>query len=135
MENISKSRFQKGQSGNPAGRKPGRTTGAKLRIELAKELPDILASLVKSAKDGDVQAAKLLLDRVLPALRPIDQGQSMVIDGDSLADQGRAVLRGVAAGDLPAQTGAQLIGAIAGLAKIIELDELAERITALEAAQ
>lgn len=134
MEKLIKNRFQKGVSGNPAGRKPGKTTGAKLRAELAKELPDILASLVQSAKDGDVQAAKLVLDRVLPALRPTDLPEPVALTGDTLSEQGRAILASVAAGDIAVSHGTQLVQALASMARVVEIDELQSRIAALEAA-
>lgn len=135
MENTTKSRFQKGTSGNPAGRKPGKTTGAKLRAELAKELTDILATLVQAARGGDVAAAKLVLDRCLPALRPIDLPEPVALTGDTLSEQGRAILASVAAGDIAVATGGQLIAALAGLAKIHAVSELQSRIEKLEAAK
>jgi hypothetical protein len=62
--------FKKGTSGNPAGRKPGTVTKVgKLRAGIEAHVPGILETLAELAKGGDVQAAKILLDRVLPALR------------------------------------------------------------------
>ncbi len=134
MENLTKSRFQKGISGNPAGRKPGQTTGAKLRAQLANEIPAILDKLIEAAKGGDATAAKLVLDRCLPALRPIDLPQAMPMAADaSLSDQGRAVLAAVAAGVIPASVGSQIMASLSGLAKVIEVNELSDRIAALEA--
>jgi hypothetical protein len=41
----------------------------KLRASLAKHVPDIIAALVASAKEGDTAAAKLILERVIPAVK------------------------------------------------------------------
>lgn len=127
------SKFKKGVSGNPKGRPAGRTTGARLREQLAKDVPEILESLVTAAKSGDVAAAKLVLDRALPSLRPIDQPERLSITGDTLSAQGRTILQAVSAGEIAAATGATLIGALAGLARIHEVSELQARIEKLEA--
>jgi hypothetical protein len=75
-------KFEKGQSGKPRGRPRGIQTQAKLRESIAKDLPGIITSLVDKAKDGDTAAAKLLLDRVLPSLRPMDQPAFLPLSRD-----------------------------------------------------
>ena len=73
--------FNKGQSGNPKGRPKGTSQAAKLRQAIEGDLSDIITALVESAKAGDTSAAKLLLDRAIPALRP--QQQAVIIPGIS----------------------------------------------------
>ena len=51
----------------------------------------------------------------------------------SLTDQGRAVLFAAGAGDLSPSQAAQLMSGLGILAKLVESDELAERVAALEA--
>jgi hypothetical protein len=127
-------KFQKGlPSPNPSGRPRGNVTAQKLREAIAQDLPDILSTLTRLAKSGDVQAAKLLLDRVLPALRP--QQESFIvntIEGDTLADKGNLILDNVFRGDLSSDAGAVLLTALANQAKIEEFVTLEARITALE---
>lgn len=67
-------RWLPGRSANPKGRPPGSGKIAKFRQALIAEVPEIIAALGKEAKAGDAQAAKLLLERVLPPLRdlPVD---------------------------------------------------------------
>ena len=129
-------KWQSGQSGNPGGRKPGTGKLDKLRAALAKELPEVLDALVAKAKEGDTGAIKLILERTLPALRPVDMATplNLPVDG-GLADQGRAVLAALAAGHLPANQAAGILQGLGNLAKLVELDELEKRIAALEGQQ
>jgi hypothetical protein len=59
--------------GRPKGSKNKATqTAAKLRVALAEEIPDILAGVVKAAKEGDMQAARIILDRALPPIKAVE---------------------------------------------------------------
>jgi hypothetical protein len=129
-------KWQTGQSGNPGGRKPGSGKIDKLRAALAKELPEVLEALVAQAKAGDTGAIKLILERTVPALRPVDAVAplNLPVDG-GLADQGRAVLAALAVGHLPANQAAGILQGLGNLAKLVELDELDKRVTALEGKQ
>lgn len=124
--------WKPGESGNPKGKPPGSGQLQKLRAALADDVPEILRKLGEAAKGGDVQAARLILERVLPPVKAIEQAQAIHLPEGSLTDQGRAVLAAVAAGELAPGQGAQLLAAIGTLGKVAELDELAARITALE---
>jgi len=117
-------KWQSGQSGNPGGRKPGTGKIDKLRVALAKELPDVLEALVGQAKAGDIGAIKLILERTVPALRPVDAVAplNLPVDG-GLADQGRAVLAALASGYLPVNQAAGILQGLVNLAKRVELDE------------
>lgn len=127
-------RWKAGESGNPAGRKRGTGEVAKLRASLASDVPGILAGLVLAAKAGDVQAARLILERVLPALKPVEQAVLLRLPMDgTLTAKAAAVLAAAGAGELAPTQAAQLITALGSLAKITEIDELATRIAALEA--
>lgn len=127
--------WQPGQTGNPNGRPPGQSAITRMRATLAGDVPEILAGLVLAAKAGDVQAARLILERVLPPVRPTEQAVELALpDGGTLTAQGRAVLSAVALGDLAPGQGAQLLAAIGSLARVIEIDDLSQRIDKLEAA-
>lgn len=124
--------WKPGQSGNPKGRPPGVGEVSKLRTALAADVPAILQTVVNAAKGGDTQAARLILERVLPALKAVEPAQALSLPNGSLTDQGRAVLASVAAGELAPGQGAALLGAIGTLARVSEIDELAARVAALE---
>lgn len=125
--------WRPGQSGNPAGKPPGTGELQKLRAAIGEHVPAILARLVDAARGGDIQAARLLLERVLPPMKATEQAQAIDLPDGTLTEQGRAVLASVAAGELAPSQGAQLLAAIGTLGKVAELDELSARIDALEA--
>jgi hypothetical protein len=47
-------------------------------------MPEIIDALVLAAKSGDVSAAKILIDKVIPTLRPVNSPSSESIDSDSV---------------------------------------------------
>lgn len=127
------SRWQPGQSGNPAGRAPGSGEVAKLRLAISEHIPEILAKLAEAAKAGDAGAARLLLERVLPPLKAAEVPASFAFTSDgTLTNQARDVLAALVDGDLAPTQAGLLIKALADVAKIIETDELLKRIEALE---
>ena len=128
--------WKPGQSGNPAGRPPGVGEIGKLRAAIAERVPELLAAMMGKALEGDVGAARLLLERAIAPLKAIEQAVALQLpDGDTLTAQGRAVLSAVARGELAPSQGAALLGAIGTLARVTEIDELSARITKLEGAQ
>ena len=125
--------WKKGHSGNPAGRAPGSGEVAKLRATIAGHVPALVAVLVERALGGDVGASRLLLERVCPPLKATEEAAPLALPDGTLTEQGRAVLGAVAAGELAPGQGAALLGAIGTLARVVEVDELEARLTALEA--
>ena len=124
--------WKPGQSGNPAGRPTGQSAITRLRAQLEPDAPEILQTMVAAAKGGDVQAARLILERILPPVKPIEQCIELALVGDTLTDKGKAVLGAISTGELAPGQGSQLITAIGALARVIELDDLERRISELE---
>lgn len=128
--------WKPGESGNPAGRAAGAGEIAKLRAAIAEHVPSIVEQLVTAAKAGDVQAARLILERVLPPMKAIEQAVELQLpNAGTLTAKASAVLSAAAAGELSPSQAAQLIAALGTLAKITEIDDLAARITSLEEKQ
>ncbi len=126
-------RFAPGNKASP-GRPPGRGPVAELRATLATDLDKIIDTLRTQALAGDAQAIRIILDRVLPALRPVEMPTTLELPADgTLADQARAVVQAAANGNLAPAQAAQIVTALGGVAKIIETTELVSRIEALEA--
>ncbi len=123
--------FKKGVSGNVSGRPKNKTAATILRKSIADDMPEIINALVGLAKGGDVQAAKVLLDRICPALKPQAMAISLPVNG-TLAEQGGEIIKATMTGQIPPDIGSQLITALAHQAKIVEVDELTRRIEALE---
>ncbi|MEQ1621814.1 MAG: DUF5681 domain-containing protein [Methylococcales bacterium] len=124
-------KYKPGQSGNPAGRPKDKTPATILRKSISDDMPEIIKTLVELAKGGDVQAAKVLLDRICPALKPQAMPISLPTNG-TLSEQGNEIIKATMAGQIPPDVGSQLITALANQAKIIEIDELTKRIEVLE---
>jgi hypothetical protein len=125
--------FKPGQSGNPAGRKPGQTPGAKIRAAIEKRRDDILQAVIEAAIAGDMQACKMLLDRITPPLKPVAAQIALSVpEGAGLSEQGAAIVSAALSGQIPPDIGSQLITALAAQSKIIEIDELTKRVEALE---
>ena len=127
-------RWKPGESGNPAGRKPGTGEVAKIRAAIGERVPELLDKLMAQALEGDTAAARLLLERAVAPLKAAEQTQALTLPDGTLTEQGRAVLACVAAGELAPGQGSALLAAIGTLARVAEVDELAARIAALEAA-
>ena len=100
--------WQPGQSGNPKGKSPGSGQLQQLRACIAADVPEIPAGLVEAAKGGDMQAARLILERVLPPVKSIEQPVKLQWPAEgTLTAQGRAVLAAVADGAVAPSQGAQ----------------------------
>lgn len=117
--------FAKGTSGNPAGRPKG-IVDKRLRIAQAfeGEGEEVAKVVLEAAKSGDMQAATLVLARLVPTLKPKAERTPFALDtSQPTADQANQVLKAVAAGDLDHDAGKALIDAIASIAQLKRFDE------------
>ena len=128
--------FEKGSSGNPNGRPRGNTSSLIIKEALAAVFEDGESGLIKniceSAKAGDIQAATILINRLYPALKPVQEVTPFTLAGDNPAEQAQSVLAAVAGGQIPVEIGVQLIAAIGQTLQIIETTELAKRLEDIE---
>lgn len=122
--------------GRPGG--PGRPKGLKNKRTLVGEAleaqsEDVAKAVVAAAIAGDMQAAKLVLDRVKPPLR--NEGPRVQFEYDRslpLVEQAQQVFKAIALGQCDVDTGKVLIDCLCSFAKLRETDELVVRINALE---
>ena len=125
-------KFAPGNKASP-GRPPGRGAVAEMRDALAADLGGIINTVRARALAGDMQAARIILDRLVPSLRPVEMPAVLTLPaGATLAGQAQAVIDSAAAGELAPSQAAQIVTALGGVAKIIEATELLKRIEALE---
>ncbi|MBE0544947.1 MAG: hypothetical protein IH623_26715 [Verrucomicrobia bacterium] len=126
-------KFTKGTSGNPAGRKRGsRNRATQLRAQLETDVPDILKTIIASAKAGDMAAARMILDRVLPPLRAVDLPQTIEATGETLASLAESIVRASMRGEIPADTARELASALSAVARVKVIDDLETRLARLE---
>ncbi len=125
--------FQKGKSGNAAGRPKGQTPGAQIRNAIEARSEDILKAVIDAAVGGDMAACKMLLDRITPSLKNVaPQINISVPKSGGLSEKAEAIISSAFTGSIPPDTASQLLAALSAQSKIIEVDELAKRVKALE---
>lgn len=132
--------WKPGESGNPRGKPKGainRTT--RLALELFEGgIKDIAAEVIKQAKDGDLTAARLVLDKLVPNARERAvelPGLPSTESPAGVADAQAAILQAVASGDLTPGEAATLSGIVENRRRTLETLELEQRISAIEAEQ
>ncbi|MCC7277934.1 MAG: hypothetical protein IT487_06415 [Chromatiaceae bacterium] len=123
--------FVKGQSGNPAGRKPKSDSETALRQRIRSASPRIVDALVQAAESGDVQAGKALLSFVLPAWRPVDRPLSIDL-GDDLSGAVKGLVDALRGGELAPSAIGAISSVIATMSRVSETAELEKRLIALE---
>ena len=127
--------FTPGVSGNPSGRPQ---VIGELRDLARQHTRKAIQTLVKVMEAGELDSA-----RVAAANALLDRGYGrpstdypVVLRGmtGTLSEHGQAVLKAMAAGELLPGQASQLLQAIAAQCRIVEIEDLAQRLTALEEA-
>lgn len=129
-------KFQKGRSGNPKGKIKGTKNKATLVAEqlLQGELEAICRRLLQEAVEGNMQAIKMVLDRLLPPKRNI----SLAIDLPKLENSSDAlkaiayVTMAVSRGDLSIDDGEALSKMIEIYIKAMEAHDYETRLSMIE---
>lgn len=128
--------WKPGQSGNPAGKKPGSRNRATQMVLALMETgaEEITQAVIQAAKDGDLSAARLVLERLAPPLRerPVSLALPATDTAEGISQAQQAVLEAVGAGELLPGEGQVLAGILEGRRKALETLELERRVAALE---
>ena len=128
--------YKPGQSGNPNGRPKGRVN--KLRAEMRKPLqessPEIIQKAVDLALSGNDSMIKLCLDKIIPSVKSIDSPVELfeLTSQSSITEKANAILSATGAGQLSPTHAGQLLSGLSTLCKAMELDEINQRLTAIE---
>lgn len=123
-------RWAKGQSGNPGGRSGQTQT---IRAKLANGADAVAKKVLEAAEGGDMQACRLVMERLIPALKPTSDPVRFELDESDLPAAAKSILRAVAAGELPPDQGKALIDALASVSRVIEVAELQKALEELSA--
>jgi len=125
---------KKATTNNPDGRPRGRGVVATLRRELLAEgkVGPLVDKVYELALAGDMVAARLILDRVVPALRTQAAPVSVALPAGTLTEKALALLSAAASGSLPPDIASELITALSRIVSIEQATELKARLDALE---
>jgi len=129
--------WRPGTSGNPDGRPKGARNRTTLAIEtlLDGEADAITRKAIELAKDGDMAAIRICLDRLCPPRRDRHVSISMPVI-DTAADAAKAssaILKAVSSGDLTPSEAVELGKPVDGFLKALEAREFEARLRRLEA--
>ena len=129
-------KYKKGESGNPAGRPPGTLNKTTIIVQklLASEAEEIGRSVIKMAKEGDFQAAKLILERVCPPMRdsPVDLKLPKIKKVKDIAEAFCHINEAITAGQISPGQGKVISDILETQRKALETNDLEKRIEQLE---
>jgi Family of unknown function (DUF5681) len=131
-------KFVPGRSANPAGKKRGtknRRTIIAEKLLAGVDVAAILAKLERQAKKGDTAAARLILDRALPARRglPIAIKLPAIKTAQDCVAAMSVVMGALAAGRISTIEASELSNVIDATRRTIETIDLETRLAAIEA--
>jgi hypothetical protein len=130
-------RFQPGQSGNPAGKKPGTRNRSTMLVEqmIGDEAERITGNLIRSALEGKAWAIQTCMRRAAPPAR----SRTVVVDLPStdtpsgILAAGARLIEATAQGEIAPDEADRLSALLDKQRLALETVELERRIAALEA--
>lgn len=133
--------FRKGTSGNPKGKPRGalnHSTRAAL-VMMHGQLENLTHTVINKALEGDMTALRLIFDKILPQAResPIESGAVTLpeLSCRNMASASAAIFSAVADGRLTPTQGKTLSDMLDTHRKVLEIEEIEERLTRLENAR
>lgn len=101
---------------------------------MAGDAEAVVGAVVAKALDGDMTAARIVLDRLVPVRKggPVPLDLPVIqTTGDLLTAQ-HVVIQAVAAGEVTAEEAAAVSSVLEGHRRMVETDQLAARLQRLE---
>lgn len=130
-------KFKPGQSGNPAGKKPGTRHKVSLLAEklMSDDVEKVTKSVIDAAVAGDMAACRLILDRIVPARKDatisIDLPEITTLEEASTAMQ--MIVKAAANAEIGLSEADALTKLVQGVSQAIEMTTVLQRLEALEA--
>ncbi len=129
-------KFKSGRSGNPKGRPQGSRNRATLVLEsiMDKEAEAITRKVIETAKEGDLVAARIILDRVVAPRkdRLVSLALPAIKKPEDVVQVMAKITNAVAEGSITPTEAQALSATIEGYRKVLETVELEKRIAELE---
>ena len=137
-KNAAKTRgrpFAPGNAGRPRGSRNKTSILAEQLLEAGVDA--VAKSVVAAAKRGNMVAAKIVLDRLVPPRRgrPVQFDLPPASDTAGLVSAFAALTAGVSSGQLSPEEASAVAAVLEAQRKAIEMHDLSVRVTALEAAR
>jgi flavoprotein len=129
-------RFRKGRSGNPAGRPQGSRNKTTLAVDalLDGEAETLTRKAIEKAKDGDVTALRLCLDRIAPVRkdRPVTFSLPTIACASDAAKASAALVAAVSLGEITPSEAVELGRLLESYVRALEVTEIEDRLNKLE---
>jgi hypothetical protein len=122
-------RWKKGQSGNAGGRG---SRESDLRNALNRGADDAIKTVLEAARDGDLLACKLILERCVPVRKAQIEPVEFMCDTTDFSQAAMSVIAAISRGQVSPDVGGVILAGIGNALKIKEVDELERRIAQLE---
>lgn len=104
-----------------------------LTADLKRKGSVVVAAVVDEAMAGNASAQKLVIDRLIPTLKPESRIFKFKLDiSQPLTAQASQIMKACSDGEIPADVATNLINSISSLVKVREIDQLSEQLNQLE---
>lgn len=129
-------RFAKGQSGNPKGKPKGARHKTTILAEklMEDEAEAVVRAVIDKAKDGDMTAARIVVDRIAPVRkgRPINLALPKVETADDVASAMATIVGAMAEGKITPEEATVAASVLEARRRAIETTDFERRLSEIE---